>query len=357
MNVHSPVAAATIRRMDLTDASQVKALDHFVAGCPESSPFHRPAWVVAAARGSGHRPHYLAARQGSGEIVGVLPLIEISSRLFGRALVSSGFAVGGGILASDAVAERLLADACWDLARELGCTSAELRGGPAPGEGWTTHSDSYLGFCKPLEADDEAQMLAFPKRHRAEVRKGLSNDLVFEWGRGKSFRDAHYRLFAISVHNLGTPVFPRRLFEEVMDAFGEEADIAVVSHKGEPVSSVLSLYHRGACMPYWQGASAAARNLRSNDVLYYRLMCLARERGCTHFDFGRSKVGTGPAAWKKNWGFEPEPLSYHIRTAEGAQARDVNPLSPQYRRKIELWKKLPLPLANLIGPHIARGLG
>lgn len=357
MNAFTYPGSLTVAPADLTDTAQVREIDAFVLGHAGSTPFHRPAWVLAAARGAAQTPHYLVARDVMGAIRGALPLTEVRSRLFGRALVSSGFAVGGGILADEpSIADRL-AKACWVLAEQLSCTTAELRGGMAPHDGWTAKEDAYLGFCKPLEADDEAQLLAVPKRHRAEIRKGLGNDLCFETGRDQRFRNAHYALFAQSVHNLGTPVFPRSLFEEVLNAFGEDADIAMILHDGVPVSAALNLYHRGACMPYWHGASAAARGLRSNEVLYYRLMNLARERGCTDFDFGRSKVGTGPAAWKKSWGWEPEPLSYHIRAADGVPVRDVNPLSPQYRRKVELWKRLPLGVANLIGPHIARGLG
>ncbi|MGL5838735.1 MAG: GNAT family N-acetyltransferase, partial [Sphingorhabdus sp.] len=97
--------------------------------------------------------------------------------------------------------------------------------------------------------------------------------------------------------------------------------------------------------------------LRANDVMYYALMNHARARGCTRFDFGRSKVESGAYFFKKNWGFEPEPLSYATRAADGSNLRDVDPNSPKYKSKIALWQKLPLPVANLIGPWIARGLG
>jgi FemAB-related protein (PEP-CTERM system-associated) len=357
MNAYSDPMAITVAAADLDDVAQVTELEAFVRARPDSTPFHRPAWVKAIAAGTGQRAHYLVARDLAGLIVGVLPLTEVRSRLFGRALVSSGFAVGGGILAEPGPVADRLARKCWALAETLSCTTAELRGGVEPREGWISKADTYVGFCKALEADDEAQLLAVPKRHRAEIRKGLGNDLHIETGDSQRLRDAHYALFAESVHNLGTPVFPKSLFEAVLDAFGEDADLAVLWHEGQPVSAVLSLYHGGACLPYWHGASPAARGLRSNEVLYYRLMGLARGRGCTQFDFGRSKVGTGPAAWKKNWGWEPQPLSYFVRAAEGTEIRDVNPLSPQYRRKVELWKKLPLGLANRIGPFIARGLG
>src|SRR3546814_16085917 len=89
--------------------------------------------------------------------------------------------------------------------------------------------------------------------------------------------------------------------------------------------------------------------------MYYALMCHARSRGCTRFDFGRSKVGTGAAAFKKNWGFDPEPLAYAVRTADGAAKREINPLSPRYRLQVRVWQKLPLWLAHIMGPWIAQG--
>ena len=105
------------------------------------------------------------------------------------------------------------------------------------------------------------------------------------------------------------------------------------------------------------GGTAEARTWRANDLMYFALMRHARQRGCTAFDFGRSKTGTGAFAFKKNWGFTPAPLEYATRTADGEAPRDVDPLSPKYRAKIAAWQKLPLPVANRIGPWIAQGLG
>lgn len=340
----------------LNDAVQCAALDQWICAHPASTPFHRPAWVKAVARGTGQQAMMLVARSAGDEIVGVLPLNLIHSPLFGRALVSSGFAVDGGILADDPLVVQALADACWQLAERTSCPTSELRGGGLPTAGWRIRADSYLGFAKALEADDEAQMLAIPRKHRAELRKGLDNGLNVEIGRD-ALLDTHYRLYAENVHRLGTPVFPRALFACVLDAFGQDADIIMVSKDGVPHTTIFSLYHAGKSMPYWHGATLDARTLRSNEVAYFRLMGHARERGCDVFDFGRSKVGTGPAAWKKSWGWEGQPLTYATRAAEGREPRDINPLSPQYQRKVELWKRLPLALANIIGPHIARGLG
>ncbi|MFK7843118.1 MAG: FemAB family XrtA/PEP-CTERM system-associated protein, partial [Sphingorhabdus sp.] len=222
---------------------------------------------------------------------------------------------------------------------------------------WVKKDGVYAGFVTSLAEDDENQLLAIPRKQRAEVRKGLKNELIVRVGSDTQDRADHYAVYAESVRNLGTPVFPKALFDEVMDGFGEDADILTVFSDGKPVASVLSLYHQQTVMPYWGGGTWDARRFRANDVMYYSLMNHARERGCHTFDFGRSKFGTGAFSFKKNWGFEPQPLSYATRTVEGEESRDVNPMSPKYKAKVALWQRLPLSVANRIGPMIAKGLG
>lgn len=346
-----------VTALDLDDPAQRSAADKFVMAHPAGTPFHRPAWLTGVERGTGNPAHMLAAVAPSGDMAGLLPLHHVKSALFGQALVSSGFAVDGGILASDPAAVPALAAACEGMARDGRIASVEIRGGPAPGKGWALHEGSHLGFARPIAADDEAELLAVPRKHRAELRKALANDaLRVEIGREARHRQAHYRVYSESVRNLGTPVFPARLFREVLAAFGEDADILAVYEGERPVSAVLTLYHQGRVMPFWGGGIADARRLRSNELMYFRLMGHGRARGMRVFDFGRSKTGSGQAAWKKSFGFDPVPLSYHSWSATG-ERRDIDPNSPHYQRRIDLWKKLPLPVANLIGPLIARGLG
>jgi len=350
-------AVAGVSRADLADPSIVEAIQAYVARHPQGSAFHRPAWSRAVERGCRQTAHYMVAEKG-GAIVGLLPLTEMHSPLFGRALVSAGFAVGGGPIGDDAATIDRLAEAGWTLAERLCCPSLELRGGTLPGgEGWHVERGIHAGFSRPLAADDAAELLAIPRKQRAEVRRAQSFDLTVSVGRAEADRTAHYAVYAESVHNLGTPVFPRALFDAVLDGFGDDADILTVSRGGEPLASVLSLYHKGVVMPYWGGGTATARTWRANDMMYYALMLHARRRGCDRFDFGRSKVGTGAFAFKRNWGFEPVPLAYAVRTADGQEPREINPLSPKYRLQVALWRKLPLALANRIGPWIAKGLG
>lgn len=341
--------------VDLNDARLCERLEGFVKES-RASLFHRPAWLKAVEAGTGQKAAGIITEQ-LGAITGWLPLTQVRSMLFGKALVSSGFAVGGGLCVASEEARRPLIEAAQKLARDRGSASLELRGGALPeGEGWRQWGDKHCGFERDLAEDDEAELLAIPRKSRAEVRKGLKNDLEVKVGRGPEDWRAHYAIYSESVRNLGTPVFPAKLFRAMLDAFPDESDILTVFKDGAPISSVLNFYHDGAVLPYWGGGTYAARGARSNELMYYKLMLNARGRGMQRFDFGRSKTGSGPYKYKKNWGFEPQPLAYAEWTAPGHEARDIDPTSKAYSRKIELWKKLPLPLANAIGPFIARGL-
>ncbi|HYW16328.1 MAG TPA: FemAB family XrtA/PEP-CTERM system-associated protein [Allosphingosinicella sp.] len=352
LNLVAHFAGFSVRMADLDDPAECRRIDSFVADHPGAALFHRPGWTRGIERGTGQVGRYLVAEDSAGRLTGLLPLTRIRSPLFGSALVSTGFGVGGGIVASTGMAVEALASAAWLLAEKEKCPSLTLRGGKLP-DGWRREEGIYAGFVRDLPGNDEAILKSIPRKQRAEVRRSVALGLEVSRGSGRNALDDHYRVYSESVRNLGTPVFPRSLFEAIAREWGEDCDIVTVRSEGRPVSAVLSLYFKGTVHPYWGGGTSEARKLRANDLLYYSLMRHASERGCTGFDFGRSKLGSGAFAFKKNWGFEPRPLTYATRGAH----RDVNPLSPRYRLQTAAWRRLPLPLANRLGPLLSRGLG
>lgn len=352
--MNAPIKTETIVRLaDFANAQELRRIDGFVAEM-RASLFHRPAWLNAVATGTGQGAAGLIAEQ-LGAITGWLPLTKVRSALFGKALVSSGFGVDGGICAMSDTAAHTLSQMAEDIAQRGGFSGIELRGGPIP-DSWDTWDDKHCGFERPLADSDAAELTAIPRKARAEVRKGLAFGHRITTGRAPSDLAAHYACYSESVRNLGTPVFPRALFAAMLEAFPDSSDILTVWQGDIPLASVLSFYHAGAVMPFWGGGSHAARPARANELMYYELMLHARRRGMTRFDFGRSKTGSGPFAFKKNWGFVPTPLTYGAWTAPGAPPRNMDPTDASYSRKIALWKKLPLPVANMLGPWIARGL-
>jgi len=349
-------SAPVVRLLDLSSASDRERHDAFVRAAPEGTAFHLSAWGRAIAKGVGQRPHYLVA-ECAGALVGVLPLTHVTSRLFGNALISNAFAVNGGPLADSPAAHAALDAAAWSLAERLGAPALEYRHRTRLRPDWVAKADTYVTFRRALDPDADKNLKAIPRKQRAEVRRSLDLGLETRVASDARALAEHFGVYSESVRNLGTPVFPKRLFESLVEFFGPDADILTVSKDGAPVASVLSIYFRDEVLPYYGGGTHAARGLRANDHMYWMLMEHARARGCTSFDFGRSKPGTGAFSFKKNWGFEPSPLVYEYRLAPGHAMPDVNPLNPKYRLMTETWSRLPLWLANRAGPLLSRGLG
>ena len=340
------------------DRGNAAAWDRFVLDdCPEATFFHRAGWkqVIEDAFGQAC-PSLLAERDG--RIVGVLPLVHVRSRLFGNRLISNGFTIGGGVAALDDEARLALEAEALGLMDKLGCLCLEVRrpARPHDGGGWTARSDVYANFSRPIAADEDACLKQIPRKQRAVVRKAIDAGLLTDEV------DRHCRrffpLYGLSMRDMGTPVFGRRFFGILMDVFAGACDCVTVLHDGLAVASVLNFYFRDRVMPYYTGCLHQARGLGANDYMYWRLMRRALERNYTTFDFGRSKVGTGPYSFKKNWGFEPEPIvqEYRLRDGEG-EPPQINPLNPKYRMFIAVWRRLPLTMANRLGPLVVREIG
>ena len=344
--------AMAIRLRPLDDAS-ADAWDAFVAAMPNGSFFHRATWARVIETAFGHRCHYTLAEQ-DGAIVGVLPLTHVRTRLFGNTLVSTPFCVYGGPLAAEPEALDALEAHAEALRIRLGASAVELREREAVAGDWLVRPDLYVTFRKPITGDDDGNMKAIPRKQRAMVRKGIQNGLSSVCHQDVAVL---HRVYAESVRNLGTPVFSRRYFAILAEAFGHHSDIVTVLDNDKPIAAVMNFYFRDEVLPYYGGGTAEARQRAGNDFMYWEVMRRAAGRGCRLFDFGRSKLGTGSFAFKHNWGFEPEKLHYRYRLAPGATIPDHNPLNPKYRLFIAAWKRLPLPIANLLGPPIVRGLG
>ncbi len=331
-----------------------RAWDAFVEATPEATFFHRHAWKTIVERAFGHRTHFLLAER-AGHIEGVLPLAEIKSRLFGHALISTPFCVYGGIAAASDAARAALDRHAQALAESLGVGHLEYRDRDAPLHPDWPGTDLYVTFRRQLEPEVEQNMLAIPRKQRAMVRKGIKNALVAELDEGV---DGFFRVYADNVRRHGTPALPRRYFALLREVFGADCEVLLVrSREGCVVSGVLSFRFRDEILPYYAGDAVEARALAANDFKYWEVMRRACEQGVRVFDYGRSKVGTGPYHFKRNWGFEPQPLHYRYKLVRAGRVPENNPNNPKYRLFIKAWQRLPLPVANFLGPYIVRNLG
>jgi FemAB-related protein (PEP-CTERM system-associated) len=342
-----------IQTLQTNDAAAAQRWDAFVIGCAQATFFHRAGWQRVLRRVFRHQTHFLYAER-DGQIVGVLPLVHVNSLLFGRSLVSLPFAVYGGVAASDEGAALALEREAQQLALRLGVDHLEMRNMQARHSDWP-RQDLYVTFRKAILPDEEANMLAIPRKQRAMVRKGIKNALRSDLDDGI---DRFFALYADNVHRHGTPALPKRYFRALRDEFGADCEVLTVSTaEGRPLSSVLSFYFRDEVLPYYAGDDLAARELAANDFKYWELMRRGCARGLKLFDYGRSKQGTGPYAFKKNWGFEPTPLHYEYCLYKRDSVPQNNPSNTKFKLMIETWRRLPLGMANWLGPLVVRNLG
>ena len=343
----------TIERLSPGDVRGAALWDDFVLASPQATFFHRAGWQDIMRDVFRHDTHFLYA-QDQGRITGVLPLAHVRSLLFGKSLTSLPFAVYGGVAAADEASAAALEQEAQRLAQSLGVDHLELRQLRRQHGDWP-RQDLYVTFRKDILPDEEANMLAIPRKQRAMVRKGIKNDLKSEID---SSVDRFFAMYADNVHRHGTPALPKRYFEALQARFGSDTEVLTVTDaQNRVLSSVFTFYFRDEVLPYYAGDDEAARDLAANDFKYWELMRRSCARGLKVFDYGRSKQGTGPYAFKKNWGFEPTPLNYEYRLYKRESVPQNNPSNAKYKLMIETWRRLPLGVANWLGPFVVRHLG
>jgi FemAB-related protein (PEP-CTERM system-associated) len=347
----APLASPGIVVRPMTDDDEWH-WEAFVAHSPDTSFFHRAGWRWIIESTLGHRPFYRCAWRGS-ELVGILPLIHVRSPLFGNALISMAFGTYGGIAARDDEAARALADDAALLGESLAVDFVELRHDARQNlPGYLDKPELYFTFRRPIANSEELNLKAIPQKKRADLRKAIKNkELRCEVGPDI---DTFFNIYAESVHNLGTPVLPKRFYAAIVKEFGPSVEISVIEGPSGPIAAMMTYYFKDRVLPYYSGANFAARKLHAFDLNYWRLIERALARGCNVYDFGRSKRGTGAFDYKTYWGFEPESLNYQVHLVRGKKMPAINPLNPKYHLMVEAWKRLPLPVANFIGPMIAR---
>jgi FemAB-related protein (PEP-CTERM system-associated) len=330
--------------------------DSYVQRAPQGTLFHLSGWSNAVRRTFGHTPAHLRAER-DGKTVGVLPLFHVKSPLFGSMLVSTPNAVYGGVVADDAEANDALIQAAKQKATASGVKYLELRNvdDHAALDPELARKDLYVTFDQPIGPDENEMLKRWPSDIRRMIKLGVKHGFTVETGR-HALLEEFYQAYASSVRALGTPVFSRRLFVELLDAFPTASDIMVIRRGGQVAGAVMSFYFRGTVLPYYAGAYAEFYRHGINNFMYWELMRHAARWGCTSFDFGRSKLGTGACAFKRGWRMNERALPYRYFLVRAKELPNLNPTNPRFRVFIRAWKRLPLNVTMKLGPMIVRHL-
>jgi FemAB-related protein (PEP-CTERM system-associated) len=331
------------------------AWDAYVETHPSATGDHLWAWQHVIEGVFGQRCTYLMARQ-AGVVTGVLPLVLFRSRLFGKMAISMPFLNYGGILADDEQVARLLAAEGEELARAFGAAHLELRHRERQLPAFECRQHR-LGFQRDLPDSAEALWSATDRKVRNQVRKAQKEGLAARTG-GIELVDAFYSVFSTNMRDLGTPVYPRALFTATLSHLGDRARVHVVSAGDRVVAGSISVRFRDVVLVPWASSLREFRAQCPNMLLYWHMLETAVAQGARVFDFGRSAAGGGPHQFKLQWGAREVPLHWeYARVASDATLPSATGADhPSFRRAVEVWKRLPLPVANFLGPWIVRGI-
>jgi serine/alanine adding enzyme len=352
-----PLRAASIaiapRVLHITSVLPERDWDDFVASRPEASGYHVWRWRRVFESAFGHETRYLAAQE-HGRIVGVLPLVIICSRLFGRCAVSLPFVNYGGVCAEDDEVAACLVRTAAAFATDTGLAHVELRhrSRQCPSLPERTHK---VGMYLPLEREPGRAWERLDKKARNQVRKAEKSGLTTRWG-GRELLDRFYKVFARNMRDLGTPVYSPRFFSEVLAAFPDTARVCLVDHGETTVAGAITLRHREVLEVPWASSLRDYRSMCPNNLMYWRIIEDAIENRLATLDFGRSTPNEGTYHFKQQWGAEPQVLHWEYALNGEATLPDVSPANPRYRAAIAVWTRLPLTLTNWIGPHIVRSI-
>jgi serine/alanine adding enzyme len=325
--------------------------DAFVHQHAEATGYHRWAWRQVFERALGHRTHYLLARQG-GATVGVLPLVRLNSWLFGRALSSLPYVNYGGVLANSPEAAPALVAAATEIAtaHRLQYVVLRHRQRQLPALPARSHKVTML---LDLAGTSDAMWTGLDKKVRNQIRKAEKSGLTCVSG-GQELLDQFYFVFSRNMRDLGTPVYGRRLFAEVLRAEPRDARLHIVSLGTEPIACALT-YAYGHAMEVPSASSLREhRTLCPNHLMYWTMIQQAIAQGRTQFDFGRSTPADGTYQFKEQWGAQPATLNWEYQLLGNTQLPSDDRHSARYQKRIDAWKKLPLPLTTVLGPRIAR---
>jgi FemAB-related protein (PEP-CTERM system-associated) len=328
--------------------------DAYVHASPGSSLYHLHGWGEVIEETFGHTPTYIAARSAASRIVGVLPVVQLSSRLFGRMLISLPYFNYGGICAEQDTVRQALFDAAVSLAKEGRSDFFEVR----HDQDWREdlpRRTSKVSMRLPLPASSDDLWKGLGSKLRNQVQRPRKEGMVAQVGR-EELLDDFYAVFASNMRDLGTPVYPKVFFRNILRKFPERTWIATVHRNGQPVAAGFLAGFRGSLEIPWASALRAFNRLSPNMLLYWTCLEFACRNGYSVFDFGRSTKDEGTYKFKEQWGARPHPLYWHYWLRRGGDIPQVNPSNPKYRAAIETWKRLPLPVTTWLGPRIVKNL-
>ena len=337
---------------EVTRGQDCASWDRYVLSHPSGTGYHLMAWRRVMEDAFGHATFYFMVTDKDQTVHGVLPLVFLPSRLFGRLLVSMPYVNYGGLLADTVEAQDALLTAAIDLAKDQRAAHVELRQSETLGVGWPVKRHK-VSMRLELPKHFETLWERFPSKLRSQVRRARKTGMIVRSGREELLED-FYRLLARNMRDLGSPVHGRGVFESFLQALPDETRICVVSLAGQPMAAGFLYGFREVLEIPWAAADRRQKHLSANMLLYSAALEYGCRAGYRVFDFGRSTPGSGTYQFKQQWGAKPLPLHWYYWLRNGSALPDIGPQNPKFSLAMAVWKQLPVFVTKIIGPAIMR---
>jgi FemAB-related protein (PEP-CTERM system-associated) len=328
--------------------------DAYVNSHPNGTNYHQYAWRNVIEKSFGPRTYYLVAISHREEICGILPLVHIKSRLFGSFLVSLPFFNYGGLLCNELTANKELLNMAQSILKDVCADHAELRHLDICREGLATKQHKVT-MILDLEEDEGTQWKVLDAKVRNQVRKAEKSGLIAETGHIELL-DGFYEVFCRNMRDLGTPVYGKKFFRNILETFPDTTRIISVMFEGKTVASGLLTWFKDRMEVPWASSIRDYREMCPNNLLYWEAIRFSIGNGSKTFDFGRSTPGEGTFRFKKQWGAKPVQHYWQYLLEQGENIPELNPDNPKYRMAIKIWQQMPVALTKVIGPRIVRSI-
>lgn len=336
-----------------TDNINTGEWQSFVDSISHSNVYHDAVWCELIKSNFGHVACYITCRKPDGSLCGVFPVVHLKSKLFGSFMISVPFFNYGGPLSAADVIDQAMLDYAAGIAEQAECSHLEVRD-TRPRDGWVVKRHKVT-MILPLPKSDEVLDKQLGTKIRAQVGRAAREGLEYSFG-GVELLSDFYRVFSRNMRDLGTPVYDKKFFASILETFPDKANLAIVKHDGKPVAAGFLLGHKDKLEIPWASSLREANPLGVNMYLYRQILRSSIESGYSYFDFGRSSVDASTYKFKKQWGAEEHPLYWHYWLKDADELPELNPDNPKYKLAISAWQRLPVAVANIVGPKLVRNL-
>ena len=319
----------------------------------DASIYHDTRWIHLIKKVFGHDSYHIIALE-DGAVRGILPVVRLKSVLFGDYMVSMPYFNYGGAIADNKSIESAMMEKSIELASMFGLTHIEFRDTDARSGEWAVRTDK-VNMILNLPESVDALGEKIGSKIRSQIRRPVKEGVYCVSG-AHELIDEFYKVFSINMRDLGTPVYSKRFFAEILRNFPQESRIVILKLKEKPISAAFLMAYKNRMEIPWASTIREYNKISPNMLLYWEVLKTAIESGYTQFDFGRSTMGSGTYKFKKQWGAEPKHLFWHYWISNGREIPKMNPENKKYKIAIKAWQHLPVAASNLLGPCIVKNL-